>query len=73
LPRKKIVQDNDMPKMRADLRIDGDQLSHSYRLLGCPKCGQKLADVEHLHGIALMRFKCRRCGTYIKAELVGAD
>lgn len=62
-----------MPKIRADLRIDDDQGARRNYFLKCPECSQKLADVEHLQGIAAIRFKCRRCGTYIKADLIGVE
>lgn len=62
-----------MPHIRADVRIDASQSPQRNYLLECPKCGQKLVDIEHLHGMAIVRFKCRRCGTYVKADLVGVD
>lgn len=61
-----------MPKIRADVRVDANQDAQKIRLLACPKCGQKLVDVEHLRGMAILRFKCRRCGTYVKADIIGA-
>jgi PHP family Zn ribbon phosphoesterase len=62
-----------MPKIRADMLLDPDQGSHQSYYLTCPKCRQKLADVEHLQGMVIVRFKCRRCGSYIKADLVGVE
>lgn len=62
-----------MPRIRADIRPDADQSLRKCHLLICPTCGQKLCDVEFLHGTAIMRFKCRRCGMYVKADLVGVS
>lgn len=55
------------------MRIDDDQGARRNYFLKCPSCSQKLADVEHLQGIVAIRFKCRRCGTYIKADLIGVE
>jgi ribosomal protein S27AE len=62
-----------MPRFRAEVRVDSDQSSQRTNMLSCPKCGQKLADVEHLNGMAVIRFKCRRCGTFVKADLIGVE
>ena len=62
-----------MPRFRADVRVDSDQSSQRTNMLSCPHCGQKLADVEHLNGMAVIRFKCRRCGTFVKADLIGVE
>ena len=62
-----------MPRLRADLRCDPEQSQREHHFLKCPKCGQKLADLEYIRGIAMIRFQCRRCHTYVKADLVGVD
>ena len=59
--------------IRISTTCDGDQSQKSNHFITCPKCRQKLADVEYLKGMGIMRFKCRRCGTYIKADLVGVE
>ena len=70
---KRLFQDNfDMP-IRVDVRADSDQTQKKRYFLCCPKCKQKLGDIEYLHGTAIMRFKCRRCGTYVKADLIGVE
>lgn len=62
-----------MPRVRADVHIDADQGQRKTYMLCCPNCRQKLADVESIRGIVEMRFMCRRCGKYIKAEIIGVD
>lgn len=61
------------PQFRAEIRADGDQSAHGYHLLTCPKCRQKLVDVESINGMVSLRLKCRRCGTYIKADVIGVE
>lgn len=60
-----------MPKIRADVKEDCDQSQKSSYFIKCPICGQKLTDVEHLHGTAILRSQCRRCRKYVKIELIG--
>lgn len=62
-----------MTRIKAEVVKDSEQVAQEHYFLRCPECRQKLADVEHLHGMVTMRFKCRRCGTYVKAELIGAE
>lgn len=62
-----------MSRIKALVSIDPEQGSRSSYFLCCPKCRQKLADVEHIQGMVTMRFKCRRCGTYVKSEVIGVD
>lgn len=59
--------------LRISAICDGDQSQKSSHFVFCPICRQKLVDVEYMSGIGILRFKCRRCGTYIKAELVGTE
>ena len=62
-----------MPKIRVELFLDPDQGGRESHYLICPKCGQKFVDLEYLQGMVIARFKCRRCGSYIKADLVGVE
>ena len=62
-----------MSRIKAFVSKDSDQGARSSYFLCCPECRQKLADVEQLQGVVSIRFKCRRCGTYVKAEIVGVD
>lgn len=60
-----------MPNIRAVTQIDENQSAQKHCFLTCPKCKQKLADVVHLRGVSMMRFKCRRCGTYVTTDILG--
>ena len=57
--------------LKALVRIDRNQGAKETHFLTCPQCGQKLTDIEECKGMAVMRTKCRRCGTYVKIELEG--
>lgn len=59
--------------VRIEVRADSDQSQKMYRYILCPSCQQKLADLEYMKGVAIIRFKCRRCGKYIMADLVGVE
>ena len=59
--------------IRIEVKADSDQTQKVRQFITCPKCSQKLADVEYIHGTAILRIKCRRCGTFIKAEMIGVD
>ena len=57
--------------IRSDIKCDEDQSHKKTNYILCPLCGQKLADIEYLRGALMMRFKCRRCGRYIKGDFTG--
>jgi len=57
--------------IRSDIKCDSDQSPRKTNFVLCPLCGQKLADIEHLRGILIARFKCRRCGRYVIGEFAG--
>lgn len=67
------VNNPKMTRLRADVRCDPEQSQREKHFLKCPKCGQKLADIEYLNGTGIIRFQCRRCRTYIKVDLVGVE
>lgn len=39
-------------------------------LVTCPKCGQKLLSVVESSEYVRLRCKCRRCGTYIRVDIL---
>lgn len=43
--------------------------SNREKLAVCPRCGQKLFEVESIFRKGLFRQKCRRCKTYIKVSV----
>lgn len=47
------------------LTIDPIQSQSHINYLMCPHCKQKLADLHYFEGNITIRFKCRRCGTYV--------
>jgi len=60
-----------MPKIRAHVQEDSDQSVKSNYFVKCPKCGQKLTDVEYIHGTCILRSQCRRCRTFVKIDIIG--
>ena len=68
-----IISGGSMARIRADVHVDADQSSRKTYMLCCPQCRQKLADIESIQGIVNIRFMCRRCGTYVKSEIVGVE
>ena len=51
-------------KPNIETQIDADQSLLQSNYILCPKCKQKLADLQRLTGVAQLRFKCRRFGAY---------
>lgn len=60
--------------IRHETYVDNVQDGKAPRhLVLCPECRQKLFDAVHLNGTAIIRVKCRRCGRYVNAEVIGID
>lgn len=59
--------------IRVKTVCDADQSCKRKRWVICPKCTQTLMDLEYVRGAVTVRVKCRRCGTYIKSDIVGVD
>lgn len=54
---------------------DTDQTDKSERsrLAVCPRCGQKLVEIESLYRRGVFRQKCRRCKRYIRITAINND
>lgn len=52
---------------------DTDQTDRSDRdrLAVCPRCEQKLFEIESISHKGVFRHKCRRCGKYVQVFVVG--
>lgn len=58
-----------MLKIRAS--IDDENPEIRTKMVECPVCNKKMADVQYLSGIAMLRIKCPRCKHYIKINITG--
>ncbi len=56
-----------MKRVRIIARVDSDQSGSSdrKRLVICPNCGQKLAEIVSAYHEGITRCLCRRCHLYI--------
>lgn len=52
---------------------DTDQTDRSdrNRLAICPRCGQKLFEIESIFHKGVFRDKCRRCRTFVQVFVIG--
>ena len=39
-------------------------------LVKCPACNQKMAGIEMVKGIIILKFKCRRCKQYFTVRVI---
>ena len=53
--------------------INQEDISDRKKIARCPRCGQKLIEIESLTTAGVFRVKCRRCKKYIRVNVTGKE
>lgn len=61
--------------MNITAKEDTEQADRSRRdrLAECPRCGQKLFEVESIFHRGVFRCKCRRCKRYVRVSVIDKE